>query len=496
MTREKDTSQDDQGWEEPEDTRYHARPRPQPPRPRASQDSMRRRTRTPAGQPGSGDYRRAKRAASPRDVSEDILESPGRRPPMQRRPVPPRNDRYQETEPPIMRRRQTRNFREEEEMSYRRRPRQPLNSRDNTGESYTRVPMRREIDPQEDEYVDYDRPVRRSGMRVPPPPLPQRRTQPERRSAWSTMLIGCVGGIIMVALVAGIGAYFLLHALQVNLPGLGIGTSTFSQKSPSLPLPITSAITQLQVQNNVGNISITVDNAITTGGTLSYVKKTQASSNGNATAAFGHIAVKVQPGNSAACPKSSCLTISATVPPSGGNSVDMNIVLPAQNPAPQFILQSATQTGNISVENFNGLLTLTDDTGNVNVQGGLLDAGSCLQTRFGNVTFAGTLETTTAPAINPCAGNAITPPTAGSSQPWYSIKSGTGNVDVTLNSLSTKVELNATVFDKGQITSAYPITIQNSNGSPSYSGPLLPGTQPAAQLLLSTDTGNITLHKG
>ena len=482
MSRDKDAPQDDMNWQEPEDVRYRARPRPQP-RQRSSREEVLRRLRQPN---------------SARD----------------------RDSRYQETDPPITRRRQTRDFREEEERerSYRQappppqepritrpmredayreprqqRPRQPLDprARDYTDERYTGVRRGREIDTDEDRYVEYEEyepPVRRPRARALPP-SPKRRA---RRGIGSTLLIGFLGAIIAIALIVGIGWFFLIHTFQVSLPGLGIGTSKFTAAQQTVPLNITANVTQLQIVNNVGNISISDDNTITTGGTLTYVKRTQASSSSDAASQFGRIQVKVQPGNSAACPQASCLVVSASVPTNIPGSVDMTIVLPAQSPTPQFVLNGQTQTGDIVVQGFSGLLTLSDNIGNVNVKGGLLDTGSCLQTVKGNITFAGTLETATPPAINPCQGNPVT--TAGSSQPWYSFKDGTGNIDVSLNAVSANIILDAIVFNQGKISSEYPITISPAS-PPSYSGPLLPGTQPTARLLLSVDTGNITLHK-
>ncbi len=305
-------------------------------------------------------------------------------------------------------------------------------------------------------------------------------------------MIGVIGGIVTIALVVGTGWFLLIHTLQVSFPGLGIGTSKFTDVQHTVPLNITSSITQLQVTNNVGSISISDDSTTTTGGTLTYVKKTQASSSSNAASDFSHIQVQVQPGNSAACPSTSCLTVSAILPANISGSVDLTFVLPAQNPTPQFVLNAQTQQGKILVQGFSGLLTLTNNIGDINVTGGLLDTGSCLQTVKGNITFAGTLETATPPAINPCQGNPVT--TTGSLQPWYSIKDGTGNIDVSLNTVSANIILDATIFNQGKISSEYPITIPSAS-PPSYTGPLLPGTQPTAQLLLTVDTGNITLHK-
>lgn len=492
MSRDKHSPQDDENRQEPDDIiRFQTPPSSQSQRRREARDEK---------------LRRIRQTSSPRN----------------------RDSRYRETDQAVTRPRQTRNFREEEERekSYRQAPlppearQEPRNTRpvrediyrdseprlqrprpprerDYTDERYTTPPRRREIETEADRYADYEvsrRPARRSGTRSSPPSAPAARSPKRRarRSVWSTLLTGVIGGIVTIALVVGIGWFLLIHTLQVSLPGLGIGTSKFTDVQHTVPLHVTSSITQLQVINNVGNITISDDNTITTGGTLTYVKKTQANSSSNAASDFARIQVPIQPGNSAACPQASCLIVDVSVRANIPASVDMTIVLPTQNPTPQFVLNGKTQTGNIAVQNFNGLLTLTDDTGKIDVKGGLLDAGSCLRDRIGNVSFAGTLETGTAPAINPCQGNPITSPN--STQPWYSINTGTGNLDVTLNSVSANIILNAVVFNQGKITSEYPITIPSAN-PPSYNGPLLPDTHPAAQLLLEVDTGNITLHK-
>jgi hypothetical protein len=493
MSRDKYSPRDDENQQEPEDIiRFQTSPRSLSQRRREARDEKLRRIRP----------------SSPQRERE-------------------RESRYRDSDPTTTRPRQTRNSREEEpERSYRQepppsyqgqrstrpiredtyiddeprttRPRPSRDSReyDYPDERYTNTPRRRESDIWAGRDTGYEaprRPARRSGTRSSLPGAPVERPQKRRahRSVWSTLLIGVVGGIITVALVAGIGWFFLIHTLQMSFPGLGIGTSTYTSTQQTVPLNITSSITQLQVTNNVGSISISDDSSVTSGGTLTFVKKTQASSASSAASDFARIQVKAQPGNSAACPATSCMTVSASAPPNAPATVDMTIVLPAQNPTPQFVLTAATQTGNIAVQGFNGLLTLTVDTGNVNVKGSLMAAGSCLQDRVGNIVFAGTLETGVAPTINPCQGN---PVTSGASQPWYKITSGTGNVDVTLNSISANIILDAAVFNQGKIISAFPIAISSAS-PPSYDGPLLPGKQPTAILLLTADTGNITLHK-
>jgi hypothetical protein len=311
------------------------------------------------------------------------------------------------------------------------------------------------------------------------------------------LLIGCAGGLVTIAIIAAAVAILLFRVLPNAIPGFPIGTASYANKQQSLSLPITGNITQLTIQNPVGTITISTDNNATTG-MLTYTKKTRATSQSNANAEFARMAVIVNPGSNAGCPAASCLALTATVPNTINDAVDMVITLPPQSPSPTFTLTSTMQNGNISVQNFNGLLSLAVNiSGNISVKGGLLDAGSCLQAHLGNVTFTGTLDTAKAPSINPCYGNLINAGGASNQQPWYSMKTGTGNVDATFNTLSTNVQLGVTVPDKGEINNDFNLAIkQNADGSSNYFGPLLPNTQPTAFLILTVDvSGNITLHK-
>ena len=304
-----------------------------------------------------------------------------------------------------------------------------------------------------------------------------------------------------ILLILGVVVFVVFRNIPFGL--LGIGTSTFTQTSQQ-SLPISPNTTQLQISNRVGNISIVVDPNVNTA-TLSYVKKVQARSSSDANAEFGRIPVNVNPGSD-----TGILTVTATEPETSSSaSVDMMVVLPASvinSPSgttsfQPFILNASTTIGDVSAENYDGVLTLTDDTGNISVKHALLTAGSCLQTRIGNVTFAGLLDTTTSSSINPCSANTTNTPTPGSaqnSQPWFSMKCGTGNIDVTLNaaSSSTKVNLNANIYNKGKINSDFDLNIQqNPDGSASYYGPLIANTSPTALLTLTVNTGNISLHK-
>ncbi len=412
-------------------------------------------------------------------------------------------EQYQQRRRTEPRRRQPRDFRsddeEYEQYQQRRRPEQPGR--------YAHPP----VYAREDDYYTVDTPAPGTRTRSAPLTTPPKETgQPTqqarpRRRAWSTLLIGCAGGFVTVAIIIIVLAVLVFHSLPNVIPGLNIGTSSYSDKQQTVTLPITASITQMIIQNPVGNVSVTTDNAATSG-TLTYIKRTQATSQGNATAEFTRIAVTVKSGSSSGC-TAGCLAVTTTLPNAGSDSVDMVITLPPQqNPSATFMLSSITQKGNVSVQNFNGLLSLTDDTGNISVKGGLLSAGSCLQARIGNVAFAGLLQTATdkPPTVNPCTGNPVNPSGASNQQPWYVMKTGTGNIDVTFITPSASTQpinvlVGATIANQGKIISDFNIAVkQNPDGTSSYFGPLLPDAQPqpTALLILTVDvSGNITLHK-
>jgi len=315
---------------------------------------------------------------------------------------------------------------------------------------------------------------------------------------WSTLLIGCAGGVITLALLLAVVAFLFLRNAPIHGGIGGIGKSSYSKQIAQQTLTITDTITQIQVHNRVGNISITVDPSATQG-TLTGTMKVQAGSSSEANAEFGRIKV-----NATTSSDQSTLVVNATVPDassgllaSSSDTVDLNIVLPQSvNPSPPFKLALSADiaaTGSISVQNFNGLLTLTNNTGDISVSGGLQSEGSCLQTHVGNVAFAGNLVTGQAAdtGLIPCSTNK-----AQNTHPWFSFKSGSGNVTVTLSAVTANLTLDANT-NSGKINgSAFGLNVQqNSDGSASYYGPLVQGTSPTAVLSLTVSTGNITLHK-
>jgi len=304
--------------------------------------------------------------------------------------------------------------------------------------------------------------------------------------------------VITVALILAVVAFLFLRNAPIHIGVGGIGKSNYSKQLAQQTLPLTANVTQLQVHNRVGNISIMVDPSATQA-TLTGVMKVQAGSSSDADKEFGRIKVDVTSSSD-----QSTLTVNATVPDvSGGflasssDSVDLTIVLPPSvNPSPPFKLSVSANiiaSGNITVQNFNGLLSLTNNTGNISVSGGLQSEGSCLQTNVGNVTFAGNLVTGQAAdtGLIPCTTN-----TTQNTHPWFSFKSGTGNVTATLGAVTSNLILDASTNNGKINANDFNLNVQqNSDGSASYYGPLAQGTSPTAELALTVSTGDITLHK-
>src|SRR6266567_1108886 len=321
----------------------------------------------------------------------------------------------------------------------------------------------------------------------------------KRRSVWPFLLMGCAGGIVILVAAAAITVLLTVRSATGGgiIPGASNPT-TYTQQSQPQPIQI-STITQMQVHNQIGNITITVDPSATTP-TIATLKKVKAASSDEANKEFGNISVQVQP-------VGSTLSVAATVPDTGSifgshnDSVDLTITLPPQSvnptatsigasPTPTLSTASATtpltlnadlSIGDIRVDGLSGVLQLKDDIGNITVDHATLSDGSHLQTGTGNVTFNGNVDAT---------------PEANNSTPRYKLQSETGNIDVTLPG-DTNIILDANT-NAGTITSDFPISVQTPGNSPSYYGPLNSNstsgsTQPV--LTLNVGTGNVNLHR-
>jgi hypothetical protein len=319
------------------------------------------------------------------------------------------------------------------------------------------------------------------------PPSSSRRRQPRRRRIWPWLLLGCGGGIVLLVLAAAVVVLVAIRSATggsiAGIPGIpGLPNPTTYRQQSSQTLTI-SSLGLLQVQDQIGNVTITADPHATTA-TLTTIKIARVASSSAANAEFNKIAVQVQPIGSG-------LTINATVPDSGGilgthtDSVDLTLTLP------QNAISSASGTppalsvnmsiGNITINNIGGLLTLKDDVGNITVQQSVLYDGSHLETGTGNVTYSGSINTT--------------PANGGNTAPLYKLQSETGNVTATLPA-NTSVILDANT-NLGKISSAFPIHVTNSDGAANYYGPLLANATPTPQATLTLDvsTGNVNIQQ-
>jgi hypothetical protein len=282
------------------------------------------------------------------------------------------------------------------------------------------------------------------------------------------------------------------------IPGITNQANYTKQSQQTLQL---TSLTQLQIHNQVGNVTITADsNATNT--SITTVKKVKAASSDDANKEFNNISVQVQAPTAPTSP----LTINATVPGTGNlfgthnDSVDINITLPASaitaastansNATPNtasstqstaFTLNVANSIGNISVNGLKGILQLKDDIGDITVQQTTLFDSSHVLTGTGNVTFNGGLDTT---------------PLSNNPTPRYKIQSETGNVNATLPG-ETNVILDANT-NFGSITSDFPINATTSDKATNFYGPLNPNSSsatPVAVLTLNVSTGNVTVHR-
>jgi hypothetical protein len=315
---------------------------------------------------------------------------------------------------------------------------------------------------------------------------------PKRRNPWTCLLAGCVGAIFTILIVAVIGIFVLTR----SLPSGGLGSSGNSAYTSSKQQQLSfSNITQVQVHNQIGDVSITVDPNATMA-TVTTVKKVKAANSAEASKEFGRISVQVQPQGT----PENTLAVNITIPDTSGNilgkasdAVDVTIMLPpmvSSNSNTPLAVNIENSVGNVLVSGLNAMLIVKNDIGNVTVHQTQLTDGSHLETGTGDVIFDGDLDTSGSSNANPC-----TNPT-GSSHPMYKIQSEQGNVDVTLP-VTTNVILDANV-NVGMITSEFDIKVTSTDGSPNYCGPLLsnPLTPPGGVLVLDVSSGNIDLHKG
>jgi hypothetical protein len=380
-------------------------------------------------------------------------------------------------------------------------------------------------DDEEDEYIYQRRQLQQR---------PRRRGRPvrRRRSIWPALLTGCALGIVLTVLAAAAVVFFTFKSLSGAIPVGNLGgvggldsTKVFTQQqSQSFLL---TALSQVQVCNEIGNVTISTTSATGTGSTGNAItvtteKVVHSTNQSSANQEFGRITVTTQtsmlssgtsvaacapfsstaPANTtntvvqSATSNANALEVDASVPDTSGilrgtnDSVNVTISIPAgllANAQPAFLLTVNAPLGNITVNGVSGNLQLKDSSGNITVSQAVLALGSHIETGEGNVTFNGALA-----IAQPAQGgsNANSAPTS------YIIQTEQGNIDVTLP-IGTNVIIDANT-NVGQIkANDFALPIQSSDGSMSYNGPLQPSSsnKPTTVLVLDVSTGNVTLHK-
>lgn len=334
----------------------------------------------------------------------------------------------------------------------------------------------------------------------------QRRRPKRKRRVFSTLLTGCIGGLLTLLIVGGVLLYLAIHETPLG-SSLGIGKSLYTH-SAQQTLALGNA-TQLIVNDQAGNVSVSIDPSASSA-SVSSIKKVQASNQSDANTQFNGLVIsakQVSQGDTTGCTAASCFLISATLPTTGSgglsgalnnDSIDLNITLPTSfsspaNPSMPNTISVSDQTGNISVDHFNGILNLDSrNVGNISVSNAVIYAGTCIQTMHGNVNVNKNnfFDLAQSSKLVPCSNTSES-----GSHPWFNLRSSVGNVNVTLPTNSTNLILDAST-NNGKITSDFNLNITTDGASATYHGPILPNSNPTASLYLFTSTGNIALYRG
>jgi hypothetical protein len=348
-----------------------------------------------------------------------------------------------------------------------------------------------------EEYEEYQgvQPRQRQPERRPP----QRHHKRERGGRiFSNILVGCVGSLITLALIIGVIGYVLLTKTPL---GQNLGKSPHTHQNPPQILTLSST-TPLIVRNQIGNVTISVDQN-TPNATLVSTKNVQAGSDDEANRLFNQIMLttnSIHRGEDTDCVANTCLLITATLPSTNNSvSMDLTITLPTSfsDPSNPYTITASTVAGTLAVTNFTGILNLSNKKGgkvDINVTHTGIFPGSCLQTTEGsiNVNQGNTFFFNPKPQMTPCTTNRHS-----TGAPWFRIIGGTGDVNIALMPSYTQLQLDVHT-NQGKITDDFGLQVDSSGGEASYSGPLIPhaNTTPDDPLLyITTSTGNINIQK-
>lgn len=342
------------------------------------------------------------------------------------------------------------------------------------------------------------------------------RRRRKQRSVWPALLMGCGLGIFLVVLAAGVVVFLAVHSAQNASPigGLGgigsIGNTTQFTKSDSQTAQL-SALTQLQVCDKIGNVTVATGSGSTI--TVATQEIVHASSQANADKEFGRIVVAAQPftatstlptctsttgtPSAASSPtigtgNANALAVNASIPDNQGmfrgtnDAVNITLTIPITliNPDNSLALVVNAPVGNISIDGVSGNLQIKGSSGNITINQAVLAIGSHIETGQGNVTFSGALA-------QPASGT-----TSANGPLRYLLQAEQGNIDVTLPA-TTVVGIDANTNVGSIKSNSFNLAVQSSQGGMSYQGPLTAtaGATPAATLILDVSTGNITLNQ-
>ena len=336
----------------------------------------------------------------------------------------------------------------------------------------------------------------------------------KRRGGFSSLLGGCLLGIILTIIIAAGAVFYIVRISQgkSGVPIIGGGSATQIFQHSDTQTVTLSALSQLQICDSIGNVSVAV-NPNATATTITTTKIVHATSQDNANQEFGRIGVAVQQPNSlpatptcatgtsttsgtpaATTPTATTggtngiLTVQTAIPNSGSllrstsDAVNIQLTLSSQAFAgaaslPQLYVQAPI--GDINVNGLSGVLNIRGKSVNVTVMNAKLINGSHIGTGQGNVTFNGSLAS----------------PQDTTTNASFIIQNEKGQIDITLPS-TTNIVLTADT-NVGTIHSDFPITPTADGNSASFHGPLNPSAtiQSIAVLTLNVSTGNITIHK-
>ena len=198
---------------------------------------------------------------------------------------------------------------------------------------------------------------RRPRRRRPPP---EQRLPRRRRRVWPMLLAGCGLGVFLTVLAAAVIVFLAIRTTQGNsfgsLPILGGAKPYLKEDTTQVQL---ATISQIQVCDKIGNVSIQVDpNAATT--TVKTTKIVHVNNQQTADQEFQRIGVEVQPPNTITdpltCTQSQPTPVSITATPPATSTP----TTPTTNGN-----TSGALTVNINLPTTNGLLQADSDTVNI-----------------------------------------------------------------------------------------------------------------------------------